>query len=109
VRDGIDAAQQLPLVHLGVRDFCDPKRDLGLQPRLRQTVERAGDLALVRFNMRHCRMVHRPPDRRVHPVFVPDGAVGEADLPADGPFAAGKAAGDDQGGDSVGVLQIEGR
>ena len=86
MRDRIDAFEQFGLVHAGLRNARETQADLRLDARLEQAArgKRSRSLAAAEDG----RVVHRPPDRRVQSLVSPDGGIGEADLPADGFFAA---------------------
>jgi hypothetical protein len=102
----VQAGHQGGFVHLGSRCMRETKDDLRLDPRLAQSAQRQrGRIAEVA----HGRIVHVTPNRRVYLVFLPNGAVGEADLSAYPPFAACFALAVDKSGDAIGFVELQSR
>lgn len=81
--DPVDAGKQGRFVHAGFRRAAEAEGDLRLEARLEQGGEIDG---LGGVQRAQGGVVHVAPDRRIDPVFRPDGPVGEADLAADRPF-----------------------
>src|SRR5688572_21730558 len=90
-----------------MRHGCELQHDLRLDARLDEMADRAGCGALPRIRRRHGGIVHGPPDRGVHAIFVPDRRIREAHFPADRSFAARYSPRRHQGGDGIGVVEIE--
>ena len=103
VADRVDAADQLAIVHVGARPAGDAQRDLRLDARLDEVA--CGKRR--RLACHDAAGIDRPPDRRVDAVFVPDGPVGEANLPAGDTLAAGDPRPHHLVGGRIGAVETE--
>ena len=107
MRHPIDASEQGALVHAGRRRGRQPEDDLRLDPRLGQTRERNGRPHVVEIVDRP--VVDVSPHGRADLVFVPDRAVGEADLASQRCLATRFTHLPHGRGDAIRVVEIEAR